>query len=66
MSYTSGIVKEMRVHKPVTKMLMLYVDKESRKQVIVCNMGSSDDTNRIIKTLRWASHHGIEVIFRPI
>jgi len=66
MSYTSGIVKEMHVHKPVTKMLMLYTDQESRKQAIVCNMGSNADMTRIIKTLRWASHHGIEVIFRPI
>lgn len=66
MSYTAEITKDLHVHKPITKMLMTYTDKSNQKQALICNMGSPADTNRIIKTLRWASHHGIEVIFRPV
>lgn len=68
MSDTSAIVREMnpQVHKPVTRMIMSYIDPKTKKpDSKLLRMGDRQADAFLLKTLRWASHNGVEVTFRP-
>lgn len=62
---TARVTKDVHVHKPKTRMIMTFTDKEGKKDSKLLNMGESAADRLILKTLRWASYNGIEVTFRP-
>jgi len=66
MSPTARIVKDLHVHKLITKMVMTYRDESNKAIAIILEMKSDEHMTRAIRTLRWASHRGIEVTFRPV
>jgi hypothetical protein len=65
MADTSQIVKDMHVHKPLTRMIMMYTDKKGKRHSSLLKMGNESADALILRTLKWASYEGIEVIFRP-
>jgi hypothetical protein len=62
---TSNITREAHVHKPVTRMLMSYSDKQGKRVTKLLDMRHTTTGAFIFQTLRWASHNGVEVTFRP-
>lgn len=62
---TKMLHRSESTHKPVVRLLMVYEDKGERFSFIVSPHKESDVT-RIVRTLKWAGLHGVEVTFRPI
>ena len=68
MSTTASITRELNppAHRPVTRMIMTYVDPKTKQtDSRLLRMGDRQADAFLIKTLRWASHNGVEVTFRP-
>jgi hypothetical protein len=71
---TRQVRKEQeRTHVPITKMLMVYndptlkpTDRGYKVAKVIEHMGTQNTQDYIMRTLRWASNHGVEVTFRPI
>jgi hypothetical protein len=66
MTHTARITKEIHVHKPATRMLMSYTDTKGERCAKILKMGNPNDDAFLLKTLRWASHNGVEIVFRPV
>lgn len=68
MNHTAQITRDMHTHTRQTRLLMTYVDPASSEKVakLINNLGSHETGKYLIRTLRWASHNGVEVIFRPV
>jgi len=60
--------EQMRTHRPHTKMLMTYIAPDSGEKVakVMGGMGTHGTADIIMRTLRWASQHGVEIKFTPI
>jgi hypothetical protein len=47
-------------------MLMSYTDTKGERCAKILKMGNPNDDAFLLKTLRWASHNGVEIVFRPV
>lgn len=67
MSHSARITKDIhdQIHTPQKRILMCYRDRESKPNAKILDMRNPEASELVIRTLKWATLHGIEVTFRP-
>lgn len=69
MTISASVTKELNqhpVHKKRTQMVMTYTDSNGERTAKILNMWETNAQDLIVRTIRWASHNGVEVNFRPL
>ncbi len=62
---TSQLTRDLHTHKPQTRMIMSWTDESRRKHAKLLNMNDPKASQLLLRTARWASYHGIEIVLRP-
>ena len=66
MTHTAQIVKEIhKVHTRKTRAVMSWTDTEGKRHAKILNLWEPQATELLNRTVKWASHNGIEIMIRP-